>query len=280
MNNYNPLGRSFNTVRTDNSFQDAGQSTCPLLGYGHDASGKQEIQDFSSIPFQPAVTSNGQDTVEKSMLYQYPGKKHNTYYTVNHRRSWTSSHETYQNAARREYQLLLVNPREANHLITVNYFREYSAQEIGTKWKVLKASLQQQDIIAFVTVEVTTNPHVLPNGEKKFYPINRVHYHCLVDSGLPERQLRTLFKQACFDAGLAGNEFRILYEAIPDRKTFKRKAEYTLKFDNYQDQAILFQPGTDIHKTCSIGRWFINADGTRANKDKMWESIVAGWFPK
>jgi len=222
---------------------------------------------------------NSQGTTKKPLLYQYPGKRCNTYYTVKHRRHWTSSHETYQSAARREYQLLLANRREANHLITVNYFREYSTQEICAKWKVLKASLQQQDIIAFVTVEITTRPQTLPDGSHKYYPVNRIHYHFLIDSVLSERQLRGIFKQACLDAGLVGNEFRILYESIPDRKSFEHKCKYILKFDNFSDQAILFEPGTGINKICAIGRWFLNADGTRASKEKMWKTIVAGWFP-
>ena len=252
MSDYNLLGQDCNPVHTDNSLADTGQPLCvPPKEYGQEASGKQEIQDFSTPSPQPTATtvsvtalattattpsnqSNlGTSTAQNTLLFQYPGKKHNTLKTVKHRRSWTSSHKTYQSAARREYELLLKNSRVANHLITVNYFREYSAQEIGMKWKVLKASLQQQGIIAFVTVEVTTKPHVLPNGELEYYPVNRIHYHCLVDSSLPERQLRTIFKQSCFDAGLSVKEFRVLYEAIPDRKSFERKCKYILKFDNF-----------------------------------------------
>jgi hypothetical protein len=150
--------------------------------------------------------------------------------------------------------------------------------KVRTTWSALKSLLKQQDIIAFVVVEFTTRTHVMPSGSCYNYPISRIHYHFLIDSVLSERQLRDIFNRSCLDAGLAKGEFGVQYESIPDRETFEHKAKYILKFDNFADQAILFEPFTGINKICSIGRWFINADGTRMNKDKMWESIVAGWY--
>jgi hypothetical protein len=260
---------------------------------GHDAPGKEEIQDFTLSFLQPtarlsesiqkvaSIPSNQCElTVQKTKLYQPSPRRRNTFDSVTNRRSWTDSRETHQNAARREYHLLLTNPREANHFITLKYLREFSAQRIRTTWTILKDLLKQQGIVAFSIAEITTRPHVLSNGSRRYYPINRIHYHLLVDSDLSERQLRDIFNHSAVDAGLMKNEFEVQYESIPDRKTFERKCKYTLKFDNFSEQAILFQPGTGINKVASIGRWFINADGTRASKDKMWKSIVAGWYSK
>jgi len=213
-------------------------------------------------------------------LYQSSPRRRNSYYTRTCRRSWTDSHETYQNAARREHALLLANPRQhVNHFVTLKYFREFTAEEIRATWLALKALLIQHGIVAYSVIEITTRPQKLPSGTWKHYPTNRVHYHCMVDSSLPERQLRNIFNSSCVDAGLSKEDFEVQYESMPDRKTFERKAKYVLKFDTYKNQSILFRPGTGINKTCSIGRWFINADGTKMNKDKVWESIVAGWFP-
>jgi len=175
----------------------------------------------------------------------------------------------------------MTNPRQANHLITLKYLRVFSAQEIRVKWLLLKESLKQQGIIAFSVIEITTRRHILPDRRYRDYPINRVHYHFLVDSNLSERRLRSVFKHACLDAGLEKGEFGIMYEAIPDRGEFDHKCRYILKYDTFKDQAILFRPEKEIgklDKICSIGRWFIDADGRRPNKDEMWKSIVAGWY--
>ena len=289
MSDYTLLGRSFNTVRTDNSFQDAGQPTCVApQEYGHDASGKQEIQDFAlpssnqrtiSIP-NTASNQSASTAQHTEPLYQSSPRRRNSFYTRPHRRSWTDSRETYQNSARREYLLLLANPRQdANHLVTLKYFKEFTAEEICMTWSRLKALLIRQDIVAYSVIEITTRPQKLSNGMWKDYPTNRVHYHFLVKSDLPERQLRKIFNSSCVDAGLAREVFEVHIRTIPDRKVFERTCKYVLKFDTYKHQAILFQPETGINKVCSIGTWFINVDGTRANKDKMWKSIVS-LFPK
>lgn len=217
------------------------------------------------------------------LLYQLSPRRCNSYYRQTSRRSWTDSRETNQNSAKREYELLLANPREANHLVTVKYLREFSVQEIRATWKRLKDVLKQRGIIAFAVIEVTTRRQFFSDGSFKDYPVNRVHHHILVDSDLAERQLRDIFNRACLDAGLVKDEFEVVYEVIPDRITFEHKCRYILKYDKFRDQAILFRPRNEIgvlDKICSIGKWFINADGTKANKDKMWRVIVAGWYPK
>jgi hypothetical protein len=138
--------------------------------------------------------------------------------------------------------------------------------------------LKQRGVVGYAVAEITTRPYVLPGGERRYRPVNRIHYHFLIDSNLSKRQLRVVFNRSCIESGLAKNEFGIVYEAIPDRKSFERKVKYILKFDNFSNQAILFRPFTGINKICGVGRWFINSDGTRMNKDAVWKSIVAGWY--
>ena len=279
--------RTIQTVKPvhENLSSDTGLPVCiNQESERHDASGKQEIQDFQ-IPSTPSYqhddsTSTIEDASTVHVLYQLSPRRRNSYYTQSCRKSWVDSRETHQNAARREYQLLLNNPRQANHLITIKYLRVFSANEIRAKWSTLKALLHSHGIIAFVVIEITTRKRYLSDGMFKNYPINQIHYHLLIVSDLSVRSLRTIFNSSCLDAGLAKEEFMVMYESIPDREAFEHKCRYILKYDKFADQAILFQPGTGINKVCSIGRWFINPDGSRASKDKMWRSIVCGWYPK
>ena len=186
--------------------------------------------------------------------------------------------ETYQHAAKREYELLLANYRQANHLITVKYFRKFTNLQIIPLWSKLKTLLQQQGITAYVVIEITTRRHIFPDGGYRDYPIKKIHYHFLIDSELSEPQLRVIFNRACLDAGLAKDAFEVQYEVIPDRKTFKHKIEYVLKFGKFAKQAILFKRYTGINKIDMINAWFINADGTRVNKEKMWKELVGDWY--
>jgi hypothetical protein len=262
---------------------------------GRGTTANKEIQDFESpsefeshskqsespsehLPSSiPSIGSNQNVLTVPQDLYQLTPRRLNSFYRVMNRMSWVDSRETYQNAARREYHLLITNPRQGNHFVTLKYFRTFSALEVRTTWSKLKALLKQH-VVGYAVVEITTRSYVLPDGRRWNSPINRIHYHILVDSDLSERQLRNVFNSSCLEVGLERKEFEVQYEAIPDRRTFEHKAKYILKFDNFSDQAVLFQPGTGINKVCSIGRWFINADGSRANKDLMWKSIVAGWY--
>ena len=228
------------------------------------------------------TNTNNHDALPRKypVLYQSTPRRRNTYHRQKSRRDWSDSIETYQNAAKQQYYLLLENHRQANHLMTLKYLREFTAQEIRAIWSKLKALLKKQGIVAFSVVEFTTRSKVLTSGGFWDFPINTIHYHILVDSSLSERQLRDIFNSACIEVGLAKNEFEVHYASIPDRTTFEHKCKYILKYDNFKDYAILPQPKTGINKICSIGKWFVNADGTRANKDTMWKEIVAGWYPK
>jgi hypothetical protein len=168
---------------------------------------------------------------------------------------------------------LLENHREANHEIVIGYRKEFFIKDILKQFSLIKERLEQEGIIAYHIVEITRDDF----GK----PVNRIHYHFLVDSHYSKNRLKRIFKGACRYARLEiGKDCRVLHFPIPDRKTFKRKCKYILKYDTYSEQAILFRPKTGIDKIGAIGHWFINADGTRASKTKMWKSIVAGWYPE
>jgi hypothetical protein len=226
------------------------------------------------IMFTDYNTDNMQHASEKllkpELLYQATSWSRNTFTSCKHRRSWTATRETYQNAARREYELLLANPRQANHEIVVGYLKEFFIRELLEQFMLIKERLLEYKIIAYYVVEITEDG----NGK----PANRMHYHFFIEGKFSIRKLRDIYKDACQYAGLHSKDYKVNYYPIPDRKTFERKSMYTLKYDKYAGQAILFQPHTGINKVGSIGWWFINPDGTKANKDAMWKSIVAGWY--
>jgi hypothetical protein len=188
------------------------------------------------------------------------------------KRSWTHSEIRYQNAARREYHLLLENHRQANHEIVIGYLKKFFIKDILKQFSVIKDWLQQNGIIAYYVVEITRDRF----GKS----VNRIHYHFLIEYYHSIRSLKRIFKEACRYAGLTvGIDCRVLYKAISDRETFVRKCKYILKYKTYKRRAILFQRKTGINKIGMVNHWFINADGMKANKKTMWQSIVAGWYP-
>jgi hypothetical protein len=250
-------------------------------------------QYIATIPNFPIMKKRKRITYKVDVLYQNPPKRYNTYEEIPYRRSWTNSLETYQNSARREYELLKANHRTAEHLITPNnpihmitlkHFREYNNLEVIALWKEIRATLKMRDVIAYGVIEITTRRQYVSDKEYYDYPINKVHYHFFVDSHLSERQLRYVFNRVCLEVGLnnkrPNREFEIQYDVITNRKEFLRKCMYVLKYKRYKHEAILFKPKTGINKIYQINDWFINADGTRASKKKMWEDLIDGWYPQ
>lgn len=207
-------------------------------------------------------------------LFQLSPREENTFMLQPHRRCWRDSLETYHNNAKYEYHLLMHNSRQANHLVTVKYMKQFFISKIRELWLSLKKFLRQHGIIAYTVVEGTTNGSF---GK----PVNRIHYHFLVDSGKSELELRQLFKDACVDIGLIpGDEFQVHYAAIPNRKEFNRLAKYVLKYDQYAKDALLFKFYVKINKIDTIGNWYIYADGTKwGRKDDEWKKLIDSWYP-
>ena len=84
----------------------------------------------------------------------------------------TDSHETYQNAARQQYHLLMANYREGNHEIVIGYLKEFSIHELLDQFSLIKEYLKREGIIAYHVVEITR--------DKFGNPVNRIHYHFLI----------------------------------------------------------------------------------------------------
>ena len=252
------------------------------------------IATIATVPNTTIMAKRKRIIYKIKVLYQYPARRHNTYEEIPFRQDWTDSLETYQNAARRQYELLKENPRTAEnmispdnpvHLITLKYFHEYNNLEVIALWKKIRPILTAQGIIAYGVVEITTRRHYVSDKKYYDYPINQIHYHFLVANDLSESELRNIFNNACLEAGLKNKkpnrEFEVQYDAITNRKEFLRKCMYILKYDRYKHEAILFQRHTGINKIFAINGWFNKTDdsGKRIDKKTMWKDIVAGWYP-
>ena len=225
------------------------------------ANSKFRLASIMFIDYHDLDFSQGTVSLKPEILFRHPPRQRNTYYTIEHRRSWTNSRETYENAARREYELLLSNYRQANHEIVIGYWREFFIQDLLGQFSMIKDYLKQIGIIAYHVAEISDN------GFGK--PVNQIHYHFLIDYYYSKSRLIKTFKDACRYAGLQiGKDCIVKYASIPDRETFKRKAKYILKYDTFKEQAILFRTKTGIDKTGMINDYFINADGTKASKKK------------
>ena len=183
-------------------------------------------------------------SMKPEILFQFPPRQRNTFCTVPHRKNWTASMETYQNAAKREYDLLMANHREGNHEIVIGYLKEYGIQDLLNHFSLIKEHLTNDGIIAYQVAEITRD------GYGK--PVNRIHYHFLIDYHHSKRRLVNAFKEACLYAGLqvgTGKDCMVKYRPIPDSVEFERRCRYILKYKKYQRRAILFRPKTGIDKT-------------------------------
>jgi len=201
-----------------------------------------------------------------------------------HKKSWTRSHPAYQYTAGLEYPLVRDNPRRPRHEIIINYLEEFFIQDILEKFRWIKERLEEHGVVAYSVVEITRDDY-------KKHPVNWLHYHFLVDSHLSKGPLVEVFKEACIHAGHKLDETcRVHHRPIPDPKrdkdkngnlfpyevAFRRRLAYILKYDIPTRPPILFRPETDfphlkkgISKTDMVGHYFINEDGTRANKGDL-----------
>lgn len=221
------------------------------------------------------LSSDESNSDQPEILYQSLSRNDNTFTSEPSRRSWTDSRATYQNAAKKQYELLLSNHRRANFCVGINYFKEFFIKDILDKFKLIKEHLRKRKVIAFSVVEITK--------DKWKKPANRIHYHFLVHGDYSIRRLQAIFNGACQHAGLKPEtDCRVSKpRIIPDEKTFKSCVKYILKYgDKYKDDVILFRPKTGINKIDRIGPWFIDSNDDTVRKDDLWKSLVDTWYPK
>lgn len=88
------------------------------------------VHSIASISDQPEI------------LFQNFTRNKNTFTSKKSRRNRTDSRETYQNAAKKQYELLVNNHRRANYSVTVNYWKEFFIKDILEKFKLMKEYLR------------------------------------------------------------------------------------------------------------------------------------------
>lgn len=186
-------------------------------------------------------------------------------------RSWTSSLESYRNAARKASFCLFHNGRRANFTVQLNLQRTYFVQDVPS----LRAELtklfsflgRKKSIVAFAVLEITRN-------EFKTVPTDKVHVHFLVDTALTEAELIDLFRRACKAAKFTPDDYRISkvenIAGISDGAYKHRACNYIVK-DVRSDKIIMFKRNLGFRKIRTVGKWWTDENGQPTKKEKIWK---------
>lgn len=223
-------------------------------------------------------TSNSSHFFEDNHLYQKhprelepfdPNRKY-----IN--RSWTSSIESYGNAARKESYCLYNNGRRANFTLQLNLLRTYLRSDVPKLRKEMDSLFgylrRKQQIVAYAVFEVTRD-------EFQVHPVDKVHLHFLIDTELSESELRDLFHRACKSAKYSNDDYRISkVENISDitDQEYKRLCRYLVKDtakEWRQKNPILFKYRAGFRKLRMIGKFWENSNGAPTTKKEIWKSI-------
>lgn len=177
-------------------------------------------------------------------------------FTWNTNYSWTSSLESYRNAARRESYCLFHNGRRASHTLQLNLLRYYRIQDV-TKLRVELSKLfaylgRKKSLTAFAALEITRD-------EFKTGPTDRVHLHFLINTALTEDELINLFHRACKAAKYTTEDYRISkverIVGIPDDEYKYRYCNYIVK-DGLPGRVIMFKSKL-FRKIRTVGKWWV-----------------------
>ena len=171
-------------------------------------------------------------------------------------RSYTLSRLSYNLAAKREAVALLVNGRVPNYVITLNYLEEMPVSRIKYLWSKHSRRLLRAGITGRVAIEITKD-------QRRRHPLNRVHYHIIVQDSRTPQQLRQVVKEVC------------MCEMLPD--TFKVKCK---PIDNWRGSVwyfvkyrvarnYMFRSKLGLKKFYTIGNWWTNKDGTVTTKESI-----------
>jgi hypothetical protein len=229
---------------------------------------------------------------EPKILYQFPPFNTGFPFKDKETRSWTYSLDTYQKSACKEFFLLKDNYKAGKvyRVVCVNYQKEFFIQEIQAKFKLIKEHLRKQGVVAYTVVEITKD--ICHN------PVNRIHYHFLIQSQESKDRLSERFNEACLYAGLQPKTEYLLrvYDPITDVDTYERTVKYLVKYGqkyldeeyikkNPKKRIILFRRKIGINKidqigSDKIGRWFTWPDGSRATKEDLWNAHIRRTFPQ
>ena len=189
-------------------------------------------------------------------LYQTAPRRGNK----NQPASFTLSRASYDKAAKSEAVALLLNGRVPNYVITLKYQVEMSAKQIRELWSLHSRRLRLAGIIGRVALEITKD-------KRRQRPVNRVHYHIVVQDTRTPAELRALFREVCRCA-MPMNSFSVT--CLPIDNWF-RSVWYFVKYkrlDNYP-----FRANLGLQKFYTIGKWWVDQDGTPRTRASIEEDI-------
>lgn len=207
-------------------------------------------------------------------LYQtnpWPKEPKKVIYPWGANRSWTSSLESYRNAARKASFCLFHNGRRANFTVQLNLQRTYFVQDVPT----LRAELtklfsflgRKKSIVAFAVLEITRN-------EFKTGPTDKIHVHFLVDTALDESELIDLFRRACKAAKFTPDDYRISkvknIAGMSDGEYKHRCCNYVTK-DLRTDNIVMFKRNLGFRKIRTVGKWWLDKNGNPTNMENTWD---------
>ena len=197
-------------------------------------------------------------------------------YRVYGRKMWTTSLQSFQDAARKEFYCLSHNGRcRLKYRVTLNLLRTYLVPDVpkllAERRKLFAYLGRKKSIVSYAVVEVTRN-------DFKTVPTDRVHFTFLIDTALTASELKTLFERACKAAGYREGDYRISevldLEGMPEEEYEQRVLKYVVKFDcKVPGKIILFKPNLGLRKTYTIGSFWTDGAGNRTTKAAIWEPI-------
>ena len=173
-------------------------------------------------------------------------------------RSFTDSHESYQNGASKESAIIRWNNRLPTKELVLRLHRIFTSKEIKAIRTKIFRYLKEHGLEAIANIELTTRGmYRTPN--------NTVHFHILTDDPRSIGELVKLLSTACERNGLVeGEDFSVICKG-----GFYNADGYIDYFTKYghSHKVILFQKRWRIQKFYQIGKWF------RKSKEELWEDV-------
>ena len=171
--------------------------------------------------------------------------------------SFTRSRASYNKAAKREAVVLLLNGRVPDYNIRLNYLVEMPAKQIADLWREHSARLRRAGIVARVAIEITKD-------KRRRKAVNRVHYHLAVQDTRTPAELRAIVRNVCRCEMKLGS-FRVTCKPITDWQN--KDVWYFVKYKKRSNY--LFRPHLPLQKFYTVGKWWVNKDGTPSTRGSI-----------
>ena len=226
------------------------------------------VSPFSICAITPQSTqtitpnnSLASSTHHANHLYQQSPRKTSS---MPHWRSYTSSMESYEAAAKKEYQLL-----QRNFDITRLHPDFHAILIFRNPMLVKEFSKIRNKVFGELSKQGVKGYYVHEPSRKSW-----LHIHCMMICDGNENDLRRRIKQSFIKMGLGyGQDFHVKVKPVnPTLIDYQRLCKYILKFNGNRRYnrhiPTLFTPGLGIRKVGTIGKWFAKT------KAVLWQGYI------